>query len=167
MTPQETTAAIKTGLRQNYGIELTETDDGNVLAVKERGEHPTERARDIMASEYRKNRAEKDLGVIAGQLSAFRADNGFLPTTEQGIGALVEKPTSSPEPKHWRQLLERLPLDPWGEPYVYRSTGDELFIESMGPDRTEGSKDDITHDAKSLPPPDGFLTPSFQQKATP
>ena len=147
MTPQETTAAIRTTLRQNYGIELLDSDDGNVLALKEKGEHPTEKARDIMASEYRKGRAKKDLATIAGQLSKFRTDNGFLPTTEQGLAALAEKPTSSPEPKNWRQLLARLPLDPWGEPYVYRSAGDDFLIASKGPDRTEGNEDDITFNA--------------------
>jgi type II secretion system protein G len=60
------------------------------------------------------------------------------------IEALVTKPTGDPEPRNWRQLLQRVPLDPWGELYIYRPQGDGFAITSKGPDRQEGNVDDVT-----------------------
>jgi type II secretion system protein G len=94
--------------------------------------------------EQRKERAQSDLRTIAGQLRTYQSDNGSLPTREQGIEALVTKPTGDPEPRNWRQLLQRVPLDPWGELYIYRPQGDGFAITSKGPDRQEGNVDDVT-----------------------
>jgi type II secretion system protein G len=93
--------------------------------------------------EQRAKRVENDLRVIAGQLRIYQSDNGSLPTREQGIEALVTKPTGDPQPSNWRQLLQRVPLDAQGEPYIYRPNGNEFVLASSGPDRQEGSEDDL------------------------
>lgn len=60
-------------------------------------------------------------------LEFFRLDNGFFPSTEQGLQALVRKPTTGRVPTHWREphYMERIPEDPWGDPYVYICPGTE------------------------------------------
>src|SRR5207245_8891281 len=68
-------------------------------------------------------------------LDNYRLDNGFYPTTEQGLDALQTKPTREPLPLNWRgpYLKKAIPLDPWGRPYLYKSpgahnpTGHDLF----------------------------------------
>jgi general secretion pathway protein G len=76
-------------------------------------------------------------------LTMFRLDNGFFPTTEQGLEALVRKPTSEPLPRRWKGYLARIPLDPWGNPYVYISPGIHspgFDIISFGRDGREGGE---------------------------
>jgi general secretion pathway protein G len=91
---------------------------------------------------------QADLSAIQIQLAQYKAANGFYPTTEQGITALVIEPTSSPIPKHWKQLFHRVPKDPWQNDYVYRCPGRiypnayDLF--SAGPDKTRNTAGDIT-----------------------
>lgn len=99
--------------------------------------------------EYRTERTRNDLRKIAVQLRIYQSDNGSLPTREQGIGALVNNPTGVPTPNNWRQLLQRIPLDPWGEPYVYRPDGNEFQIASKGRDREEGNEDDLVFNSSS------------------
>jgi len=61
---------------------------------------------------------------IATALKLYELDNGFFPTTAQGLKALEEKPTTSPAPLNWNgPYIEREPLDPWGNPYQYASPG--------------------------------------------
>lgn len=92
-------------------------------------------------------RIRGDIQSITGQLKLYQATNGFLPSTEQGLKALVERPQSDPKPRQWRQLLERVPLDPWQSEYVYvypgkKNTGGfDLF--SKGLDRTANTEDDL------------------------
>ena len=94
----------------------------------------------------KEQRVAADLQTITTQLKTYEMQNLFLPTTEQGLQALVTQPTTEPVPKRWRQLMEKTPEDPWGKPYVYRipgkhrPSGFDLF--SLGPDRVE-SDDDI------------------------
>ena len=66
----------------------------------------------------RVTKARQDIRTIESALKLYRLDNFRYPTTEQGLEALVEKPTIPPEPKNWKPggYLERLPTDPWGEP---------------------------------------------------
>lgn len=99
--------------------------------------------------EQRKKRVQSDLRLIAGQLRIYQSDNGSLPTQEQGIAALVTTPTTDPKPNKWRQLLQRVPLDPWGEPYVFWRDGDEFRIASKGLDRQEGNEDDFVFNSSS------------------
>ncbi len=80
-------------------------------------------------------------------LKLFYLDNGFYPGTEQGLQALIEKPTSGRIPNKWREggYLEKssLPRDPWGNEYVYLSpgsSGEDFEIISLGRDGKEGGK---------------------------
>lgn len=69
--------------------------------------------------------ARADLGSISAALKMYRLDNGRYPTTEQGLAALVDRPTAPPEPRNWNVggYLEQVPVDPWDNPYVYRAGG--------------------------------------------
>jgi general secretion pathway protein G len=69
--------------------------------------------------------AKADLRTIAAALKVYRLDNGGYPTTEQGLGALVTRPTAPPVPTSWHEdgYLPQLPKDPWAHPYVYKSPG--------------------------------------------
>lgn len=79
-------------------------------------------------------------------LKLYKLDNGVYPSTEQGLDALVEKPTVGVLPKKWRDggYLEkrRVPLDPWGNPYVYVSPGlhGDYDILSLGADGVRGGE---------------------------
>ncbi len=91
--------------------------------------------------------AEGDIKQISTQLKLYETLNMSLPTSEQGIAALVTKPTTRPIPARWQQLMSEVPLDPWGVPYQYRNPGrrnpNSFDLYSKGPDRTEGTEDDI------------------------
>ncbi len=69
--------------------------------------------------------AQADLKAIGAALKMYRLDNGQYPTTEQGLAALVTKPTSPPLPANYAAdgYLPQPATDPWGHPYVYRSPG--------------------------------------------
>ena len=58
---------------------------------------------------------------LVNDVLAFQMQNGFFPTSEQGLMALVEIPSGHPNPKIWKQLLKEVPLDPWGRPYILES----------------------------------------------
>lgn len=79
-------------------------------------------------------------------LKLYKLDNGSYPTTEQGLDALVRKPTAGLIPKNWREggYLEKksLPQDPWGNPYLYASPGlnDDMEIFSYGVDGVRGGE---------------------------
>ena len=92
-------------------------------------------------------RVKADLQSVDMQLKLYQAQNGFLPTTEQGLQALVERPDSDPKPTQWRQLLPKIPLDPWQNPYNYENPGkhnqNSYDLYSSGPDRKPGTDDDI------------------------
>jgi len=65
---------------------------------------------------------------IATALKLYELDNGMFPTTEQGLMALMVKPTRSPVPRNWSgPYLERLPRDPWGRTYIYKFPGTHGF----------------------------------------
>ncbi|MEO8204739.1 MAG: type II secretion system major pseudopilin GspG [Chthoniobacterales bacterium] len=97
----------------------------------------------------KEQRVDADMQSIGIQLKTYEIQNYTMPTTEQGLEALVTKPGGDPAPRRWRQLLEKIPLDPWGTPYVYRNPprtpntkGYDLF--SLGADKKE-SADDLGH----------------------
>lgn len=79
-------------------------------------------------------------------LKLFKLDNGFYPATEQGLAALVEKPTTGQIPQKYREggYLEqrKIPLDPWNNPYIYISPGlqGDIDIASLGADGREGGE---------------------------
>jgi general secretion pathway protein G len=70
-------------------------------------------------------KARQDIRVIQSALSLYRLDNFHYPSTEQGLQALVSRPSGSPEAKNWKSggYLEKLPKDPWGNPYQYLNPG--------------------------------------------
>ena len=93
----------------------------------------------------RKTKARQDIRALEAALNLYKLDNYVYPTTDQGLEALVEKPTS-PEPPNWKQggYLDRLPLDPWRQPYLFLSPGEHgsIDIYSFGPDQ-QPRDDDI------------------------
>lgn len=84
--------------------------------------------------------AKQDIATIMQALKLYRLDNRRYPTTEQGLRALVERPTSAPLPENWKPYLERLPTDPWGTPYQYLNPGirGEVDVISFGADGRPG-----------------------------
>lgn len=92
--------------------------------------------------EARATRAKSDITNIEGALKMYRLDNGDYPTTEQGLKALVEKPTIPPIPTNWAQggYLSAPPLDAWGKPYEYKSEGGSFTIRSLGKDGKPGGE---------------------------
>jgi len=93
----------------------------------------------------RKIKAKQDIRALEGALNLYKLDNFVYPTTDQGLEALVEKP-SSPEPPNWKEggYVDRLPKDPWNQDYLYLSPGENGSIDifSMGADQ-QPSDDDI------------------------
>jgi len=87
-----------------------------------------------------------DVQSIGTQLMQYEAMNGFYPSTEQGLEALVSKAESEPRPTRWYQFFKELPRDPWGTPYIYRCPGtkhpDKYDLFSAGPDRQADTGDD-------------------------
>jgi len=92
-------------------------------------------------------RVKADLQTIEMQLKTYQALNGFLPTSEQGLQALVTRPDSDPKPTQWHHLMDKIPMDPWQNPYIYENPGkhnqDSYDLYSAGPDRKPGTDDDI------------------------
>ncbi|MBA4697061.1 MAG: type II secretion system major pseudopilin GspG [Legionella sp.] len=79
-------------------------------------------------------KARQDVLAIQNALDLYKLDNGIYPSTDQGLSALIERPTSSPEPRDWRQYLHSLPKDPWGRDYLYLNPGEhsEIDIFTLG-----------------------------------
>lgn len=88
------------------------------------------------ADEAKIVKAKQDVLAIENALEMYRLDNGFYPTTDQGLEALVKKPDSEPQPKGWRDggYVKQLRNDPWGNPYEYLNPGThkEIDIYSNG-----------------------------------
>lgn len=86
--------------------------------------------------------AKTDIGAIRQALKLYRLDNQRYPTTEQGLAALVTRPTEPPVPPNWKPggYLEKLPLDPWGRPYQYLNPGlkGEVDVFTYGADGAAG-----------------------------
>jgi general secretion pathway protein G len=84
--------------------------------------------------------AKHDLTTIFQSLKLYRLDNGRYPTSEQGLQALVTKPQAAPVPPNWRPYLDKLPNDPWGNPYQYLNPGvhGEVDVFSFGADGQPG-----------------------------
>lgn len=86
--------------------------------------------------------AKSDIAAIIAALKLYRLDNQRYPTTEQGLSALVQKPTEAPVPGNWKPggYLEKLPRDPWGTSYQYLNPGlkAEIDVFSFGGDHQPG-----------------------------
>jgi len=95
----------------------------------------------------RKVRVQADVSSIGTQIKLYNGLNGFYPTTEQGLKALVAQPTSDPRPRQWTQSFEQVPHDPWDSEYNYICPGkhnpNSFDLFSSGPDRQAGTADDI------------------------
>jgi len=98
-------------------------------------------------NDSKKGTAEMYVNKLSGDLALYEATNGFPPTTQQGLSALVVKPTSEPIPRKWSQREEKLEVDPWGMEYHYEYPGKHntngYDVYSSGPDRQPGTDDDI------------------------
>ena len=88
--------------------------------------------------------SKQDIASILQALKLYKLDNQRLPSTEQGLQALVTKPSSPPVPSNWKSdgYLDRLPKDPWGNPYQYLSPGlnGEIDVFSFGSDGAIGGE---------------------------
>ena len=95
--------------------------------------------------------AKSQISSIELALDAFEVDNGFYPKGTAGLNALIEAPSGT---QNWKgpYLKKGIPLDPWGNAYVYSYPGRnnaDYDLMSMGPDGRAGGDDDITNwDAK-------------------
>jgi general secretion pathway protein G len=92
----------------------------------------------------KEQRVDSDVEAISMQLRTYEMLNYRMPTTEQGLKALVTQPSTEPRPRRWKQLMKSVPIDPWGNEYVYRNPGKggaAFDIYSLGPDGKESDDD--------------------------
>ena len=92
----------------------------------------------------KEQRVDSDIEAISMQLRTYEMLNYRMPTTEQGLKALVNQPSTEPRPRRWKQLMKTVPIDPWGNEYVYRNPGKggaAFDIYSLGPDGKESDDD--------------------------
>ena len=84
--------------------------------------------------------ARTDIGNLMQALKLYKLDNQRYPTAEQGLQALIARPSAPPVPANWRPYLEKLPSDPWGHPYQYLNPGvrGEIDVMSFGADGRSG-----------------------------
>ncbi len=94
------------------------------------------------ADDARVTAARTDITNLTQALKLYRLDNQRYPTAEQGLKALIAKPTTGPIPGNWKPYLEKLPNDPWGRPYQYLSPGikGEIDVMSFGADGQSGGE---------------------------
>jgi len=92
--------------------------------------------------------AKVDIATVLQALKLYKLDNQRYPTTEQGLQALITRPTSGPAANGWKEggYLEKMPKDPWGNPYQYLSPGikGEVDVISLGADGQPGGTGDDT-----------------------
>jgi len=96
------------------------------------------------ADEARVQKVFADFSAIETALRMYRLDNYDYPSSEQGLGALVERPSMAPVPANWKAdgYLESLPVDPWGRPYLYLSPGQQGAVDifTYGADGVRGGE---------------------------
>jgi len=88
--------------------------------------------------------AQTDINSIMNALKIYKLDNGRYPSTDQGLQALVVKPTTGSIPGNWKSYLDKLPDDPWHHPYQYANPGvhGEIDVFSFGADGQAGGEGD-------------------------
>lgn len=87
------------------------------------------------------------MGAVKTALQAYEIKAGSFPTTGEGLKALVQRPSSVPE-EDWEKQMDKMPKDAWGEEFVYAypsNHGMDFDLSSKGPDRQEGTADDINN----------------------
>ncbi|WP_299730299.1 type II secretion system major pseudopilin GspG [uncultured Endozoicomonas sp.] len=91
-------------------------------------------------------KAVNDIVVLENALDMYKLENNTYPSTQQGLDALVSKPSGRPKPKAYRDngYIRRLPKDPWGNEYLMLSPGEHgpVDVFSAGPDGQAGTEDD-------------------------
>jgi len=94
------------------------------------------------ADDARVTAAKTDVNNLMQALKLYKLDNQRYPTAEQGLQALLTKPTTAPVPPNWKSYLDLLPNDPWGKPYVYLNPGvkGEIDVMSFGADGQAGGE---------------------------
>ena len=94
------------------------------------------------ADDARATAARTDVNNLVQALKLYRLDNQRYPTAEQGLRALIARPTTAPVPPNWKPYLEKLPNDPWGRPYQYLNPGikGEIDVMSFGADGQSGGE---------------------------
>ena len=94
------------------------------------------------ADDARVTAARTDVNNLVQALKLYRLDNQRYPSGEQGLEALVRKPTAGTVPPNWRPYLDKLPNDPWGRPYQYVNPGvrGEVDVFSFGADGQPGGE---------------------------
>lgn len=99
-------------------------------------------------SEAKSTTARTQIELLSVALDNYRLDNGYYPTTDQGLGALRVTPRVEPVPGNWRgpYLRKDVPLDPWDRPYIYRSPGEQdasgFDLLTLGRDGQPGGEDE-------------------------
>jgi general secretion pathway protein G len=94
------------------------------------------------ADDARATAARTDVNNLMQALKLYKLDNQRYPTTEQGLQALVAKPSAGPVPPNWKPYVEKLPQDPWNHPYQYLNPGvkGEIDVMSFGADGQPGGE---------------------------
>jgi len=94
------------------------------------------------AEEARVTAARTDINNLMQALKLYRLDNLRYPTAQQGLEALRTKPTAPPIPPNWKPYVEKLPNDPWGNPYQYANPGvkGDIDVFSYGADGKPGGE---------------------------
>jgi general secretion pathway protein G len=94
------------------------------------------------ADDARVTAARTDISNLSQALKLYKLDNQRYPSAEQGLDALVRKPTAGAIPPNWKTYLEKLPNDPWGRPYQYVNPGvkGEIDVFSFGADGQPGGE---------------------------
>ena len=94
------------------------------------------------ADDARVTAAKTDVNNLMQALKLYKLDNQRYPSAEQGLQALLTKPTSGPIPPNWKTYLDLLPNDPWGKPYAYLNPGvkGEVDVMSFGADGQAGGE---------------------------
>jgi general secretion pathway protein G len=92
-------------------------------------------------------KVDGDIQLLETSLLSYETFNGNPPSTAQGLDALVNRPAGEPQPRKWKRLMSEVPVDPWGNAYVYeypaKRSGKTYDIYSKGKDRTAGTEDDL------------------------
>ncbi|MFG6465371.1 type II secretion system major pseudopilin GspG [Roseateles sp. BYS87W] len=94
------------------------------------------------AEDARVTAARTDVNNLMQALKMYKLDNQRYPSSEQGLDALVHKPTTGTPPPNWKPYLEKLPNDPWGHPYQFANPGvkGEVDVYSFGADGRAGGE---------------------------
>ena len=94
------------------------------------------------AEDARVSAARTDIAMLMQQLKVYKLDNQRYPSADQGLDALIHKPSVGTPPPNWKPYLEKLPNDPWGHPYQYANPGvkGEIDVYSFGADGRAGGE---------------------------